>query len=235
MSEASAPVGRVWVRAGQAAGCRLSPQRAPRSTHPVGSLLEARVGPWAAAGPGPRVPVMESTHCVSRLLPVSSEDSTPPWLRGPCSRSPALPCCCLVVASGVVRPGVSLSCLEAPCTCREGPSVGHVAATSVLTHVPVPCSITVPLKRLKHFDCKDKQALLVGGFLPRLLVAYPGTGSSVEPLKPWPCVTGGCPWLPASCSTGGTVGPCPGEPGKALLLVAISGHHEGWRDAGPLN
>lgn len=27
------------------------------------------------------------------------------------------------------------------------------------------CSITVPLKRLKHFDCKEKQELLVGGLL----------------------------------------------------------------------
>lgn len=111
------------------------------------------------------------------------------------------------------------------------------AAVAPADRVPVPCSITVPLKRLKHFDCKDKQALLVGGFgrlCERLVrgqgpLRSPGHRGRVG--RGVPVSTSGC--LRPAAPRRGRQGRVPGGGSSRSSRRPFPGCPEGRRGPGP--
>lgn len=111
------------------------------------------------------------------------------------------------------------------------------AAVAPADCVPVPCSITVPLKRLKHFDCKDKQALLVGGFgrlCERLVrgqgpLRSPGHRGRVG--RGVPASTSGC--LRPAAPRRGRQGRVPGGGSSRSSRRPFPGCPEGRRGPGP--
>lgn len=111
------------------------------------------------------------------------------------------------------------------------------AAVAPADRVPVPCSITVPLKRLKHFDCKDKQALLVGGFgrlCERLVrgqgpLRSPGHRGRVG--RGVPASTSGC--LRPAAPRRGRQGRVPGGGSSRSSRRPFPGCPEGRRGPGP--
>lgn len=111
------------------------------------------------------------------------------------------------------------------------------AVVAPADRVPVPCSITVPLKRLKHFDCKDKQALLVGGFgrlCERLVrgqgpLRSPGHRGRVG--RGVPASTSGC--LRPAAPRRGRQGRVPGGGSSRSSRRPFPGCPEGRRGPGP--